>query len=380
MLGMAATQALVNPELLAWARQRSGLSDAVLAKKLNVKLERIAEWELGTSRPTFKQAQNIAKHTHTPFGFLFLPEPPQESLPIPDLRTIENRELDQPSPELRDVIAQAKKKQEWYRDYLISNDFPRNQFVGSITLQTPIQVAVTTIRNAIKVGVPTTGKWEDYQRELIEGAESAGVMVMRSGIVGSNTHRKLQVSEFRGFAITDEFAPLIFINSSDAPAARLFTLIHELAHIWLGSSGISDLGSSRRSEERYCNQVAGEFLVPATKLREAWSHTRSFLDNCASIAIAFHVSKLVVAKRAADINLVTSDEYSAFYRAELEKYKSSSGTSGNFYNSARAKNSLMLSRAVVSEAKRGRMLLRDAGRLLGIPPHALRTYASTLPK
>jgi Zn-dependent peptidase ImmA (M78 family)/transcriptional regulator with XRE-family HTH domain len=372
-------QALVNPELLIWARQRSGLSDVALAKKLNVKLERISEWELGDSKPTFKQAQKIAKHTYTPFGYFFLPSPPKESLPIPDLRTVEGREVDQPSAELRDIVTQVINKQNWYKDYLISNEMEPNKYVGSISLRTPVFDAVASIREALGVALPVRGSWEDYQRDLIKGAEEAKIMVMRSGIVGNNTRRKLQVAEFRGFAITDDYAPVIFINSSDAPTARLFTLVHELAHIWLGSSGISNLEPSNAKEEYYCNQVAGEFLVPEEQLREMWSLFDSLATNCAAIATRFHVSKLVVAKRASDAGIVEREAYVEFYRAELEEFRNKDGGGGDFYRNTGAKNSLMMSQAIVSEAKSGRLLLRDAARLLGITPGSLGRYSRTLP-
>lgn len=379
MLSMT-TQALVNPELLSWARHRSGLSDLALAKKLNVKIERIVEWELGKAKPTFKQAQNIARYTHTPFGFLFLPKPPEEPLPIPDLRTIEGKEVNLPSPELRDIITQVLNKQSWYKDYLISNEIEPNKYVGTINLATPIARTVDLIRNALDISLPAKGSWEEYQRDLIQRIEEAGIMVMRSGIVGNNTHRKLQVSEFRGFAIADDYAPVIFINSSDAPTARLFTLIHEIAHIWLGSSGISNLEPSKLNEESYCNQVAGEFLVPETLLRNIWSPNVPLLTNCVIAAAKFHVSKVVVARRSADLGIISREAYFKFYRQELEEFRNKDGGGGDFYKTASAKNSTRMSQAVISEAKSGRLLLRDAGRLLGIAPSSLGKFASTLPR
>jgi Zn-dependent peptidase ImmA (M78 family)/DNA-binding XRE family transcriptional regulator len=374
------TQALVNPELLSWARHRSGLSGAALAKKLNVKVERIKQWELGETKPTFKQAQGIAKYTYTPFGFLFLQFPPDEPLPIPDFRTVDGREVEQPSPELRDIISQVLKKQEWYRDYLLFNEFEPNVFVGSITLKTSISEAVMAIREAIGVGIPQGGTWEEYQQNLILGAEKAGVMVMRSGIVGNNTHRKLQVSEFRGFAIADMYAPVVFINSSDAPAARVFTLLHELAHIGLGSSGISNLNNSSENEESYCNQVAGEFLVPQKTLMSMWSEENTLIDNCAVVAAKLHVSKLVVARRSADICLISRQEYNDFHQAEIEAFRNNSSKGGDFYRTAKVRNSDIMSQAVISEARRGRVLIRDAGRLLGVAPGSLKDYENRLQK
>ncbi|WP_055024854.1 ImmA/IrrE family metallo-endopeptidase [Shewanella sp. P1-14-1] len=374
-----ATQAHVNPMLISWARNRSGLSETVLADKMKVKLEKVMDWEHGRAKPTFKQAQKLAKCTHTPFGYFFLPKPPIENFPIPDLRTVEGRELSQPSPELRDVITQVLTKQNWYKDYLISNEAEQVPYVGSLPIQTPIPKAAKAIRDAIGVPTPERGSWEEYYKALIEGAEAAGILVMRSGIVGNNTHRKLQVSEFRGFAICDPYAPVIFINSSDAPSARLFTFIHELAHIWLGSSGISNLERSDAAEEKYCNSVAGEFLVPENQILKLWSKNESLITNLTILASQFHVSKVVIAKRAFDSGIISYEAYSDFYKSELDKFKNKDGGGGNFYRSAGAKNSVKLAQAVVTEARSGRLLLRDAGRVLGITPSSIGKFASTLP-
>lgn len=373
-----AIEALVNPDVLSWARLRSGYSESVLARKISVNVDKVLSWERGQKKPTFKQAQNIARVTNTPFGFLFLPNPPRENLPIPDLRTVDGVQMQEPSTELRDILLQALSKQAWYKDFLISHNSKPLDFIGSFTIKSNIDEVVQSIRNTIGVSFPVTGTWNDYQRELIHGAESAGVMVMRSGIVGNNTHRKLQVSEFRGFAISDVLAPLIFINSADAETARLFTLIHELAHLWLGSSGISDGYSSHAKVEVFCNAIAGEFLVPKNLLIPIWNHSEKIIENLFRGASKFHVSKLVVARRAMDCGLITKDEYRGFYQEELNDFRNRTSNGGDFYRTAGAKNSLILSRAVVTEALSGRLLLRDASKLLGVAPHAIKTYASKL--
>ncbi len=373
-----ATQALVNPELLAWARTRSGMSEGVLAKKISVAPDKIHDWELGNLKPTFRQAQNIARVTNTPFGYLFLSNPPIETLSIPDLRTVDGVQAEEISAELRDIVKQVTHKQDWYRDYLLSHREDHLPFVGKYNLLTPIRDVVNNIRETIDVGIPVKGSWDDYQRNLISGAEKAGILVMRSGIVGNNTRRKLQVTEFRGFAISDELAPLIFINSSDAPSARLFTLIHELAHIWLGSSGVSNGQYSHAKEEQFCNAVAGEFLVPKESILNSWVEEESLISNLTDIASNFHVSKLVVARRALDTQLITKEMYTAFYKDELQAFRNKDGKGGDFYRTAGVKNSTMFSSAIITEALSGRMLLRDAGQLLGVAPHAIKTYARKL--
>ncbi|WP_375276482.1 ImmA/IrrE family metallo-endopeptidase [Alteromonas australica] len=373
-----AEKALVNPLLLSWARQRSGLSETSLASKLRVREERVSLWEAGKESPTFKQAQKFANLTHIPFGFLFLQSPPYEEFPIPDLRTVEGRQVELPSNNLREVVKNVIFKQSWYREYLISNGAEPLSFVGSISTHTPIEEAAKVIRDTLKVDFPTKGSWEEYQRTIISAAESVGILVMRSGIVGNNTHRKLEVSEFRGFAITDEYAPVVFVNSSDAPAARLFTLIHEVVHIWLGSSGISNMEPANVEEEVFCNATAGEFLVPKALLLELWDIDSPMETNISFISGRFHVSKMVVARRAADVGLVTRAQYNEFYRDELRAFQQAEGGGGDFYRTAGSKNSLSMSKAIISETQSGRLLLRDAGKLLGVPPNGIGKYARTL--
>ncbi len=234
------------------------------ASAAGVKPEQLQLWEEGETQPTFRQAQLIAQALHTPFGFFFLSEAPSEDPLLPDLRTVGGAPAGRPSVDLIETVRHAVQRQAWFVEYLQEQGAAPLPFVGRFTTAAdPVQVA-QDIREVLGVDVEHgQRKWDVYYRELIEAAERMGVLVMRSGIVGNNTHRKLDVGEFRGFAISHPLAPVVFINSSDAPSARLFTLLHELAHIWLGSSGISNAapGNTRR-EEIACNAVAGEFLAP----------------------------------------------------------------------------------------------------------------------
>lgn len=374
-----ATQAFINPAILTWARERAGMSEFAFTQKMGLsKPDKLDLWESGAERPTFKQAQKIAAITHIPFGYLFLSVPPKETLPIPDLRTIGNKHIEEPSLEMKDVIKQVLMKQEWFKDYLISQNEEPLSFIGRYSTNDSVEVVANDIRETIKVPIPTKGDWQSYMRDIIRGAESARILIMRAGIVGNNTHRKLQVSEFRGFAISDKWAPVVFINSSDAPTARLFTLVHELAHLWIGESGISNVENNGSKEELFCNAVAGEFLVPKTAFHALWDKSSHLLTNLVNISSRLHVSKLVVAKKAYDLGVISKDEYWNFYNQELKAFREKDGGSGNFNANAVAKNSKLLSQAVLSEALSGRMLLRDAGSLLGIKPNKLKNYASTI--
>lgn len=372
------TQALINPALMTWSRRRAGLSAAELAQSITVKEDKIRAWEAGEAKPTFRQAQQWADRLHIPFGFLFLKQPPHEVLPLPDLRTIGSATPQPPSLDLMDTVRDVLRKQEWYLDYLTEQEREPLPFVGKFSTGAPVAQVVADIRSVLDVHEIAAGS-DQYMRTLIAGADAAGILVMRSGTVGSNTHRKLDVGEFRGFAISDKFAPVIFINIADAPAARLFTFVHELAHIWIGSSGISSVApASHRKEEAYCNAVAGEFLVPEAKFKTLWRETADWRILLPELAAVFHVSRLVVARRACDLGFISREAYDEFYVFELSAYRNLKSNGGSFYRTADAKNSKRFSRAVLSEALSGRLLLREAGKLLGIQPAKVGTYAEKM--
>jgi len=379
---MSHPQAQINPEVLRWARARRGMDLGTAAIAAGVKPEQLAQWETGDDLPTFRQAQNIAQALHAPFGFFFLPQAPVETPLLPDLRTVGGRPVGRPSVDLLETVKQALQRQAWYADYQQEQGMAALPFVGKFRLNANPQVVAADIRTVLGVALEHgQRKWDDYQRALIQGAEKAGVLVMRSGMVGNNTRRKLDVSEFRGFAISNAVAPVVFINSADAPTARLFTLMHELAHIWLGSSGISNGETvNARQEEVACNAIAGEFLAPEDVFRGQWAQsTANWLVRLAELSGQFHVSQLVIARRAVDLNLIDRKTYNDFYLAELERFRSAeSKGGGSFYRNAVSKNSERFAKAVTAEALSGRLLLRDAAKLLGVQPAKIRQLAGQL--
>ena len=378
---MAHAHALINPAMLRWARGRVGLDVNEAALAAGVKPEQFQRWEEGEAQPTFRQAQHVASALHAPFGYLFLPAAPADEPALPDLRTVGGAPAGRPSINLMETVQHAMQRQAWFAEYLQEQGSEPLHFVGRFNTNSSVARVAQDIRDVLGVDVEQGQRdWKTYYRELIEASERAGVLVMRSGIVGNNTRRKLDVSEFRGFAISHPLAPVVFINSSDAPPARLFTLLHELAHIWIGSSGISNVtpGNTRR-EEIACNGIAGEFLAPSGVFAELWATAPPDLAmRVAELAHRFHVSRFVVIRRAMDMGLVDQATYSAFYRAELDAFRAAEGGGGSFYRNAGAKNSARFARAVIAEAFSGRLLLRDAGRLLGVQPSKIRDFAGQL--
>jgi Zn-dependent peptidase ImmA (M78 family) len=205
-------------------------------------------------------------------------------------------------------------------------------------------------------------------------------LVLCAGYAGGFTHRKLSVDEFRGFAITDEYAPLIFINGADAPAARFFTLAHEIVHIWIGKTGVSNLQKTYadgNAVETYCNSVAAEILLPLHELRACWRGAPDSVNEVARIANKYKISKLVVARRARDAGFFTQEKYNSYFRLLVSQYKKSSG--GSWYLNEKYQNSRKFSVAVIQESFAGRTMQREAMQLLGIKKEAtFQKYANSL--
>jgi Zn-dependent peptidase ImmA (M78 family) len=378
-------KALINNELLAWALARSGLEPEALAKKLNVKPAAVDAWLDGGDKPTFVQAQKAAATLGVPFGYLYLRQPPEDHLPIPDFRTVrgERSKLD---VNTRSLLSDVLYKRDWFRDHREQNGFDPLPFVGSFSLQDDPVILAKNIRDQLHGpdGRIQSNNYEDYLRLLMGTAEDVGIWVMRTGIVGNNTHRPLDVSDFRGLAIADKLTPIILINGQDSTSAQIFTFAHELAHIWLGQSGVSNvnIGSSdfgtRNSVEKFCNKVAAEFLIPEQSFRNWWRPDLQLVNQVDDLASQYRVSRIVVARRARDLNYIDDATYSAFYAMEAKRWreavvkKREAGGGGDFFRTLPVRNGKSFTKAVVREAIRGGMLLRDAASLLGVQPGKIR--------
>jgi Zn-dependent peptidase ImmA (M78 family) len=362
------TRVTVNPELIQWACDRAGFGEAALIDRF----PKIEEWQRGELQPTLKQLEAFAKATHTPIGYLFLPAPPVEQVPIPDFRTIGNEAIGHPSPDLLDTIYICQQRQEWYRDFARSNGDRPRAFVGSAK-QTDDAVAVAErMRSALAFSIEERRQcpsWTEALRRFIEQADAIGVLVMVNGVVGSNNRRKLDSSEFRGFALVDALAPLIFINGADTKAAQMFTLAHELAHLWLGESALSDaspLTTPANEVEVFCNRVAAELLVPLAMLREEHRPQANLNDEVSRLARLFKVSTLVVLRRIYDAGRLTRERFWSEYEAELARLRQvARAGGGDFYLTTAARVGKRFARAIITDTLEGRTLFRDACRMLG---------------
>jgi Zn-dependent peptidase ImmA (M78 family) len=372
----------VRPELLRWACERAGWSPA----DLEGRFPQLQAWLEGRRRPTFRQLEHFAKVTRAPFGFFFLPEPPEERLPIPDLRTLKGKPS-RPSPDLLETIYAMQRRQEWLRRERIEDEADPLPFVGSARISDDPTALGQEIRRV--VGVPhgwarEARTWQRAIGLLRELIEELGILAVINGVVGNNTHRKLDVSEFRGFALSDPYAPLIFVNGADARSAQMFTLAHELAHIWLGPageglSGFEGIFPGGPPVERFCNEAAAEFLVPAQELRASWASVKNDPRPFIRLARQFKVSPIVIGRRAMDLGLVSRETFFSFYQAysRSERGRGSTG-GGDFYRTQNARVGARFALRVIFAALEGRLSFREAYELTGLHGGAFQSYARKL--
>jgi Zn-dependent peptidase ImmA (M78 family) len=360
----------IRPEMLAWARERSRLAPEDLFRRFPA----LSAWEDGEQQPTLKQLEKFASATHTPIGYLFLQTPPEEPLPVPDFRTIGDAEVGRASPNLLDTIYQCQQRQDWYHDYARLNREDPVPFVGTLTAGSDVIEAADQMRQVLRFASNERGgSWSEAFRLLAEEADGNGVLVMVNGVVGSNTHRKLDPKEFRGFALADALAPVVFVNGADTKAAQIFTLAHELVHIWLGESAISDADMATtptNAIERWCNQVAAEFLLPAAWLQGYTLDPNGITEALEQLARRFKVSTLVALRRLYDTKVLTKAQYHEEFASELARIlaimdEGGGSGGGNFYNTQPVRVSKRFARALIESTLEGQTLHRDAFQMLG---------------
>ncbi len=271
-----------------------------------------------------------------------------------------------------------QRRQDWMREFLELHDAERLDFIGSATLRTPVIELASRIRAKLGFGVNWAAlhaTWEDALRAMKAAIEEIRVLVFVNGIVDNNTHRPLDPEEFRGFVLTDPVAPLIFVNGNDAKGAQMFTFAHELAHLWLGETGVFALPNLQPSENRveeYCNKVAAEFLVPAEALREVWNRRENLAHGFQPLARQFKVSALVAARRALDEGLINRNEFMVFYQGQVRRVKKKSG--GDFFRTQNNRVGARFAMAVDRATREGSLLYRDAYNLTGLTSDTFKKY------
>lgn len=353
----------VNANILTWAIDRAGYELHEFAEKM----PKINAWISGEKKPTVKQLENFSKKVHLPFGYLFLPEPPKEKLPIPFFRT-NSTQTDKVSINVYDTILLLQQRQSWLKDYLKENDFDDLGFVGSYKNSQDVTAIVNSIRSVLGLAenwAKHFRTWQETLNHLVETVEDKGIITVFNGVVENNTSRPIEVDECRGFVLVDDLAPFMFINNSDGKAAQLFTIVHELAHIWTGHSAGFDFRTLQPASdpiEILCDKVAAEFLVPENAFNEQWAIT----PNIKASSRFFKVSEIVIARRALDTGKISKTQFFAFYdeykNREFFK-KQNQGSGGDFYATTRKRLSITFASHVNNAVNTGQLLYRDAYRL-----------------
>jgi Zn-dependent peptidase ImmA (M78 family) len=357
------TEVNINADMITWAISRAGYD----LHEFSVKLPKIVDWIDGTKKPTIKQLEAFSKKVHLPFGYLFLQKPPIEKIPIPYFRSNGNR-AEKVSVNVYDTIQLMVQRQDWLREYLKESEFDKLAFVGAFNQINNVAKIVRDIRNVLDLEVnwaSSFGTWEESLNHLVEKIEDKGIITVFNGVVENNTSRPIDVEECRGFVLVDDYAPFMFVNNADSKSAQMFTIVHELAHIWTGHSAGFDFRKLQPADdpiEKLCDQIAAEFLVPRIALDEIWQG----ISELSKYSRHFKVSEIVIARRALDLGKITKADFFKFYEdcrnREFNK-KKSQGSGGDFYATAKKRLSVTFAHHVERAVKSGDLLYRDAYKL-----------------
>lgn len=366
---MPAVDVKISPEVLAWALRQ------MKPEKLdNQMTEKISCWIEGTKIPTFNQIKILSQKANIPLGYFFLQTPPKEELELLNYRTINSIEFANPSRELIDVVHDMENIQDWMRTYREDLGYERIPFVESLQTDMPVEYIAERIRKDLGLGCDWYEECRDGREAFnyVRGClEECGVLVMMSGIVGNNTHRALKIEEFRAFAMVDSRAPLIFVNAVDSLGGRLFSLMHEVAHIWLGKNDLyNDRGYRAHSVpavEVVCNAVASELLAPRQVFLGEWNPADDMEQMISTLSRKFHCSQSVIARKALDNRLISNMSYEKIIQNALEQFelnrKNKQSSGGDYYNNLSSRLDGCFVRALCESIHMGRTSYAEAYRM-----------------
>lgn len=358
------TRVAVSEPVLSWALRRS---ERTFEEALT-RFPKLGDWMGGNAQPTLHDLEKFAAFTHTSLGALIMPEPPDETLPIADMRTRESAAIERPSGNLLDIIDRYQQFQDWYHNYAREQGAEKLSFLGTASVKDSPRAVARRVRSLLDFNHMSATGTQEWRRDIVAALEGAGVLVMRSGVVGASSTRKLSTREFRGFSLYDDIAPLIFVNVADEPyCAQNFTLLHEFAHLLLGHSALSggDRALGGTGEEAWCNRVAACVLLPDEALK-AFDEATTVQDYRAA-ARRFGVSAEVALHRLYGVGRIGKEQYAALLekvRADYGGDKRSSG-GGNYYNTLTARLGRSFATAIVTSTLEGRTGFTESFRMIG---------------
>lgn len=388
---MAKVEALITPSLMHWAREKARLTTEQASKKIGRPKEEIKAWEDGILKPTIPQARKASEVYKRPLAVFYLPEPPKDFDTLRDFRSLPVDYEPDYSPELALLIRTAKFRQEWTREFFIDEGVSKLSFVGFSSFDDSPQKVSHHILSHLHLSPEEQIKRHTRNEALrlwIDRAERAGIIIFRQG--------NIDLKETRGFILCDEYAPFIFINSEDAIAAQLFTLVHELAHLWLNQTGISNLEPFKKIPkdedqkiELFCNKIASEALLKRKLFYHSWRDqdpSLSLKEQIENVSNIFKVSEEAISRRLLDDGTISLNVYlelREFYQnrwvefkeRERQRMKSTEG-GPSYYVRKVFNNGYSFTQTVISAFDSGAITGRDASNLLDVKISNIRRLAS----
>ena len=380
----------VNPEILTWARETAGLTREDAVRKLNIRaaygvdaVERLAALEIGANEPTRPMLVKMAKQYHRPLLTFYLSRPPRKGDRGADFRTLPADRSATDDATLDALIRDVRARQSMVRAVLEDGeDAEYIHFIGSHEMSDGWQAVIASLRNLLDV------KRSEYREQpdpsaafdlLRSATEDAGVFVLLKGNLGTH-HTEIGTEVFRGFSIADDIAPFVVINEYDAKSAWSFTLLHELVHLLLGQTGVSSAGADN-DIERFCDDVAGEFLLPEDEAKsleiESTSAIEDVLERIDAFAGPLNLSHSMIAYklyRAGEITQPTYERLAIYFRqrwlddrsARRASQKANGGPAPNIIRRHRIGNGLIALVRRMMDADE--LSTNKAARVLGVKP------------
>lgn len=335
--------------------------------------EILVAWQKGEKTPTYNKVLEISRATGIPLGYFFLQKPPQEDLSLVNYRTVKSIELKQPSQALKTTLLDMELVQDWLSNQLIKDGSDKNDYVKSLNEHTDIITLSQIVRKKLSIDIEwfkSCTNAEDSFKFLRQAISDSGVIVMVNGIVRNNTSKNLSIDEFRAFALIDDYAPLIFINTNDSINGKLFSLLHEYVHIGLGENSLYNDRCSCHNEvgktEQICNAVAAEILVPQEIFNNQWNSLKADEDiekTINKLARYFKCGVVVVARKALENSYINKDQYSLIANNAVQNFKKKKSKGGNFYRSLNSKIDTNFLNYLINSVEKGNTLYTEAFRL-----------------
>jgi Zn-dependent peptidase ImmA (M78 family)/DNA-binding XRE family transcriptional regulator len=375
-----ANKAFITPKVLKWARESARMSLDVAAAKVNVSIEKLESWEIGKIQPTIRQAQTLAKAYKRPFALFFLPDIPKDFQPLQDFRKSDSVDLSTSSVF---IIREIQQKQSWISDVYEENEEEKLNFVGKFSIKDNPEIIAQDILKTLEI-TPSFYESDNPIKQWIDAAESNGIFISRTSFIHSRL--KLDSKEIQGFAIADSYAPFVFINSQDWKAPQLFTLVHELAHIWIAETGVSnEIEPNLKNKDKFhpvelfCNEIAANALMPRDNITSLDLSTFKNSKEVFKAAKQFGVSSFALLVRALNLNLISLSAYNSlkqeadldfaeYLKKEAEKKEKQKDKKGgpNYYLLQLNRNSRLFTQAVLDSYKGGRIEPTVASNLLNV--------------